>query len=62
MYEVRRIDAYNDLSAMVVVKIDLHVEDILVSLVPSIIISWTFRIAHEESQYSYVYKILDQFF
>ena len=35
--------------AMVVEGIGLHVEDILVSLVISIIISWTFRIlAHEE--------------
>ena len=43
--------------AMVVEGIDLHAEDIL------IIKSWTFRImAHEENQYSYVYKIIDQFF
>ena len=35
--------------------IDLHVEDILVSLVFSIIILWTFRIlAHGKNQYSYV--------
>ena len=59
-YWVHRIEAYTDLSAVVVVEgIGLHVEDILVSLVLSIIISWTFRIlAHEENQYSYVYKIL----
>ena len=44
-------------------RIGLHVEDILVSLVLSIIISCTFRIvAHEENQYSYVYNILGQFF
>ena len=63
MYQVHRIDAYTDLSAMVVEGIGLHAEDILVSLVLSkIIISWTFRIlAHEENQYSYVYKILNQF-
>ena len=42
--------------------IGLHVHNILVSLVLSIIISWTFRIlAHEENQYTYVYKILGQF-
>ena len=42
---------------MVVEGIGLHVEDILVSLVIPIIIYWTFRIlAHEENQYSYVYK------
>ena len=35
------IDAYTDLSAMVVEGIDLHVEDTLVSLVLSITISWT---------------------
>ena len=58
----RLIDAYTDLSAMVVEEIGLHVEDILVSLILSIIISWTFRIlAHEENQYSYVYKILGHF-
>ena len=58
MYHVHRIDTYTDLSAVVVEGIGLHVEDILVSLVLSIIISWTFRIlAHEEDQYSYVYKI-----
>ena len=46
---VHRIDAYTDLSAMVVEGIGLHVEDILVSLVFSIIISWPFRIlVHEE--------------
>ena len=48
---------------MVVERIGLHVEDILVYLVLSIIISWTFRIlAHEENQYSDVYKILGHFF
>ena len=63
MYKVLHIDAYTDLSAMVVEGIGLHLEDILVSLVLSIIISWTFRIlAHEENQYSYVYKILGHFF
>ena len=47
---------------MVVEEIGLDVEDILVSLVLSIIISWTFRIlAHEENQYSYVYKIFGRF-
>ena len=47
---------------MVVEGIGLHVEDILVSLVLSIIISWTFRIlAHEDNQYSYVNKILGHF-
>ena len=61
VYQVHRIDAHTDLSAMVVGGIGLHVKYILVSLVLSIIISWTFRIlAHEENQYSYVYKILDQ--
>ena len=55
--------AYTDLSAVVVEGIGLHVEDILVSLVLSIIISCTFRIlAHKENQYSYVYKILGHFF
>ena len=46
-------------TAMVVGGIGLHVEDILVSLVLSKIISWTFRIlAHEENQYKYyAYKI-----
>ena len=49
-----------DLSAMAVEGIGLHVEDILVSMVLSIII---FRIlAHEENQYSNVYKILGHFF
>ena len=38
MYQVHRIDAYTDLSAMVVDGIGLHVEDILVSLVHAIII------------------------
>ena len=48
--------------AMVVKGIGLHVEDILVSLALSIIISWTFRIlATEENQYSYVYKIIGKF-
>ena len=69
VYQLHRIDAYIDLSrydlsapVMVVEGICLHVEDILVSLVLSIIISWTFRIlAHEENQYSYVYKILCHF-
>ena len=42
---------------MVVEGIDLHVDGILVSLVLSVIISWTFKIlAHEENLYSYVYK------
>ena len=63
MYQVHRIDAYTDLSARVVKGIGLHVEDILVSLVLSIIISWTFRIlAHEGNHYSYVYKILGHCF
>ena len=62
MYQVHRIDAYTDLSAVVVEEIGLHVEYILVSMVPSIIISWTFRIlAHEENQYSYICKILGNF-
>ena len=57
VYQVHRIGAYTDLSVMVLEGIGLHVEDILVSLVLSIIISWTFRIlAHEENQYSFVYK------
>ena len=47
---------------MVVEGIGLHVEDIFVSLVLSIILSWTFRtLAHEQNQDSYVYKILDHF-
>ena len=47
---------------MVVGGIGLHVEDIIVSLVILIIISWTFRIlAHEENLYSYVYRILGHF-
>ena len=52
------IDAYTDLSVMV--GIGLHVEDILVCLVLSIIISCTFRIlADEKNQYSYVkYKAI----
>ena len=63
MYQVHCIDAYTAVSAMVVEGIGLQVEDILVSLALSIIISWTFRIlAHEENQYSYVHKILGQFF
>ena len=42
--------------AMVVEGIGLHVEDILVSLVLSIIISWTFRIlAHEEDKYTVMF-------
>ena len=62
-YQVHRIDAYTELSAVVVEGIGLHVEDILVSLILSIIISWTFWIlAHEENQYNYVYKILGNFF
>ena len=44
-------------------NIDPHIEDILVSLVLSIIISCAFRIlAHKEHQYSYIYKILGNFF
>ena len=46
---------------MVVEEISLKIEDIglLVSLVLSLIISWTFKImANEDDQYSYVYKIL----
>ena len=63
MYQAHRIDAYTDLSALVVEGIGLHVEDIPVSLVLSIIISWTFRtMAHEENQYSYIYKIIGNFF
>ena len=66
-------DACNDLvlhgcwpaPAMVVEGICLHIEDIIfVLLVLSLLIpwTWTFRIlAHEEDQYSYVYKILSQF-
>ena len=62
VYQAHRIDAYTDLSAMVVEGIGLHVEYILVSWVLSIIISWTFRIlTHGANQYSYVYKILGQF-
>ena len=57
-----RIDTYTDVSAMVVEGRGLRGEDILVPLVHSIIISWTFRIlAHGESQYSYVYSILGHF-
>ena len=42
--------------AMVVEGIGLHVEDTLVSLVLSIIISWTFRIlANEENQYTVMF-------
>ena len=75
MYEVHRKDMYTDTYtdlvlrgywpalAMVVEGIGLHVEDLLVSLVFSLNISWTFRIlAHEEDQYSYVYKILSHIF
>ena len=63
MNQVHRIDAYTDLSAVMVEGMGIHVEDILGSLVLSIIISWTFRIlAHEENQYSYAYKILGQSF
>ena len=62
VYQVHRIDAYTDLSAMVVEGIGLHAEYILVSSVLSIIISWTFRIlTHDENQCSYVYKILGHF-
>ena len=44
--------------AMVVEGIGLHVENILISLVLSIIISWTFRIlAHEEDQYTVMFTI-----
>ena len=47
---------------MVVEGIGIHDEDMIGSLVRSIIISWTFRIlAHGENQYSYVYKILSHF-
>ena len=69
VYQVRYRHVYIHLiihlSALVVEGIGLQVEDILVSLVLSmiIIISWTFRIlAHEENQYSYVCKILGHFF
>ena len=55
VYQVHRIDAYTDLSAMVVEGIGLHVEDIPVSLVLSIIIPCKF-LTHEENQYSYVYN------
>ena len=50
--------------AMVMEGIVLHVEDILVSLVLSIIISWTFWIlAHEEDQYTVMFtKYLTIFF
>ena len=42
--------------AMVVEGIGLHVEDILVSLVLSIVLSWTFRIlAHEDDQYTVMF-------
>ena len=55
-YQEHRIDAYNNLGAMVVEGIGLHVEDIG-------LVSWTFRIlAHEENQYSYIYETLGQFF
>ena len=47
---------------MVVEGIGLHVEDIFVSLVLVIIISWIFRIlVHKENQYNYVYKIFGHF-
>ena len=50
------------ISAMIVEGIGPHVEDMLVFLVLSIIISQTFRIlTHEENQYSYAYKILGHF-
>ena len=63
VYQVHHIDAHTDLSAVVVKGIGLHVEDILVSLALSIIISWSFRIlTHEENKHSYVYKILGHFF
>ena len=64
MYQLHRMDAYTDLSAIVVEGISQHVEDILVSLVLSIIIiPWTFSIlTHEENQNSYVYEILGHFF
>ena len=47
---------------MVVEGID--VDDIYLNLSPYfLIISWTFRImAHEEDQYNYVYKIINQIF
>ena len=62
VYQEHRIDAYTDLSAMMVEGICLHVEDMFFSLVLSIILSWAFRIlAHGENQYSYVYTILGQF-
>ena len=63
VYQLHRTDAYTHLSAVVVEGIGLHVEDILVSLVLSIIISWTFRIlAHDGNQYSYVYKIFSSYY
>ena len=44
MYPVHHIiGAYTDFSALVVEGIDLRVEVMLVSLVLSIVISWTFR-------------------
>ena len=43
VFQVHRIDAYSDLSAMVVEGIGLHIEDILVSLVLSMIIFWPKR-------------------
>ena len=49
---------HKTLVAMVVEGIGLHVEDILVSLVLLIIISWTFRIlAHEGDQYTVMFTI-----
>ena len=63
VYQVHRIDAYTDLSAMVVEKWAYTLKIYLSPWFFSIIISWTFRIlAHEENQYSYVYKILGQCF
>ena len=57
------VEAKNLDKRSLVEGIGLHVEDTLVSLVLSIIISWTFRmLTHEENQYSYVYKILCYFF
>ena len=63
IFVVKSIKGYDwnnvDLASQTVVEgISLHVEDILVSLVLSIIISWPVKIlAHEGNQYSYVYKI-----
>ena len=56
MYEVHRRQALNECWPAPVIMVEgIHVEDIfeLVSLVLSLIISWTFRIlAHEEDQYT----------